>query len=86
MVFSNELDGAVEKLGFGIAVPCKAKVCSAQDLIEEAEALWQAESLQASRLGTISASWGSVALSPVIRQSATFGRRYGGRPLDRHAG
>ncbi len=62
MVFSNELDGAVEKLGFAIAVPCKAKVCSAQELIEEAEALWQAESLQASRLGTISASWGSVAL------------------------
>ena len=38
MVFSNELDAATEKLGFGIAVPCKARVCSAQDLIEEAEA------------------------------------------------
>lgn len=62
MVFSNELDAATEKLGFGIAVPCKAKVCSAQDLIDEAEALWQAERGEGSCLGGISASWGSVAL------------------------
>ena len=62
MVFSNELDAATEKLGFGIAVPCKARVCSAQDLIEEAEALWQAERTNESPLGGVSASWGSVAL------------------------
>ena len=62
MVFSNELDATTKKLGFGIAVPCKAKVGSAQDLIEEAEALWRAERGVGPCRGEICAGWGSVAL------------------------
>ena len=57
MVFSMNL--CEEQFGRAIVVPCKQRVKSICDLLEEAKFLWMAES---GHLGPISAKWGCVAV------------------------
>ena len=61
MVFSKQLDapGTPDRCGRAIVVPCKAPVNGVDDLVKEAQHLWQAEG---GREGSISATWGCVAL------------------------
>jgi hypothetical protein len=60
MVFSGALSQDVQKLGCGIAVPCRKRVLSAGDLVGEAEHLWEAENGQFN--GKLSANWGCISL------------------------
>ena len=48
--------------GQAVQVPCKANVEDVGGLIEEAEALWQAERLSAQRSRRIGADWGCVGV------------------------
>ena len=57
MVFSMNL--CEEQFGRAIVVPCKQRVKSICDLLEEAKFLWMAES---GHLGPVSAKWGCVAV------------------------
>lgn len=63
MVFSQGLALDKASLGTAIAVACKRSVQGIQDLEEEAEALWTAESNATSANGRIGAVWGCVALA-----------------------
>ncbi len=88
MVFSKQLDDSSmpDKYGRAIVVPCKALVNGVEDLVEEAQHLWQAEG---GKEGSISAKWGCVALlenpEPPLRDDLRDGwtkrfrqdRRYG---------
>ena len=60
MVFSNEL--TADRLGSGIAVPCRRRIRDGIDLAGEAEALWGAEQTTARPTGRVSATWGAVGL------------------------
>ena len=57
MVFSPEYN---QRQGTGTAIRCEANVTSIEDLIEEAEELWKAESN--GQDGRLSDSWGCVTL------------------------
>lgn len=59
MVFSPDLDP--EQYGVALAVPTRKQVVEPSDLVEEAEALWAAESKSSFSQG-ISADWGAVGL------------------------
>lgn len=61
MVFSRQLDapGTPDKRGCAIVAPCQTPVNSVDDLVTEAQHLWQAES---GKERSISAKWGCVAL------------------------
>jgi len=58
MVFSRACAPGQAKV-----VPCQDEVCTAEDLVLEAEHLWAAER-RAARNGRINADWGSVTLLP----------------------
>ena len=60
MVFSNEL--CPDRLGSALAVRCRRRIRSIDDLVKEAEALCVAEQTNARVTGRISASWGAVGL------------------------
>jgi len=60
MVFSNEL--LPSRLGWALVLPCRCTVSTADQLVNEAQALWAAEQSKPSRPGPISASWGAVGL------------------------
>lgn len=69
MVFSADriIDGRGS--GVGMVIPCRAKVESPDDLLEEAAALWRAESNSSdSNDLTVSDDWGSIAvlLNPAV--------------------
>ena len=68
MVFSKQLDdpGIPDRYGCAIVVPCKAPVNGVEDLVKEAQYLWQAEG---GKKGSISAKWGCVALLKNPRHS-----------------
>ena len=59
MVFSTDLDK--EKFGRAIVMPCRTRATGIEDIIGEAKHLWAAESFD-KEPGSISASWGCVAL------------------------
>ena len=63
MVFSEMLARDEVKLGTAIFVPCKRLVRTVEDLVEEAEILWAAESKLGAATGRISAGWGCVGLA-----------------------
>lgn len=60
MVFSNEL--VPSRLGWALVLPCRCTVSTADQLVNEAEALWAAEQSRPSTSGPISATWGAVGL------------------------
>ena len=62
MVFSNELLPA--RTGWALVMPCRCTVSTADQLVNEVEALWVAEQSSPSRPGSLSASWGAVGLLP----------------------
>lgn len=61
MVFSNEL--YPDRLGRAVAILSRRRVANARDLVDEAEALWDAEQTTPRATGQISAAWGGVGLS-----------------------
>ena len=63
MVFSKQLDtpGTLHRCR-AIVVPCKALVNSVDDVVTEAQHLWQAEQAERGKERRISAKWGCVAL------------------------
>jgi len=60
MVFSNAL--LPSQLGWALVLPCRCTVSNADQLVNEAQALWAAEQSKASTPGPISAGWGAVGL------------------------
>jgi len=60
MVFSRLVERTDYGLGIGVVIPCRATVRSAEELIEEAEALWRAESSGGNPQRPLCASWGAV--------------------------
>jgi hypothetical protein len=62
MVFSNELLPA--RLGWALAMPCRYFITNADQLVNEAQALWAAEQSSRSPPGPVSAKWGAVGLLP----------------------
>ena len=62
MVFSSRL--CREQLGQAIVVPCKHDITTGEDLIEEAECLWNAETSKGKTKNRIAAKdgWGCIAL------------------------
>jgi len=62
MVISNTCSSD-KKIGKAIVVPCKKKITSGQDVIEEAIALWNAErNGKPNPHNEVSSSWGTVGL------------------------
>jgi len=74
MVFSTELGKTQDQMGFGRLVACKHRMSSAVGLIEEAEFLWAAEQNSEERTGSISASWGCIAIlaNPNSQRTAAY--------------
>ena len=60
MVFSNEL--LPSRLGWALVLACRCTVSTADQLVNEAQALWAAEQSKPSMPGPISATWGAVGL------------------------
>lgn len=60
MVLSNEL--APDRLGWALAVPCRCRANTVNQLVEEAEALWAAEQSETTEPGPLAARWGCVGL------------------------
>lgn len=59
MVFSNDLP--TERYGWALVVPCRNPVTNADELVNEAKALWAAERSEP-RTDRLSANWGAVGL------------------------
>ena len=70
MVFSAGIEK--EKFGQAIAVPCRQRATTFDDLLEEARYLWAAEN-NCERMEQICASWGCVALLPNPRRELPRG-------------
>lgn len=63
MVFSNELNGLPDRMGWGFAIPCRSAVKTIDALVSEAKALWEAEQTSNKKPEhLLSANWGAVAL------------------------
>ncbi len=62
MVFSNELLPA--RQGMALAMLCRCCITTADQLVNEAQALWAAEQSCRSTPGPLSARWGAVGLLP----------------------
>jgi hypothetical protein len=60
MVFSNELNP--DRVGWGLAAPCRCEVDTPRQLLDEAEALWAAEQPEEVAPDALAASWGAVGL------------------------
>jgi hypothetical protein len=60
MVFSNEL--LPSKPGWAMAMPCRCLVRSADQLVQEAQALWAAEQTAPLPPGPLSSNWSAVGL------------------------
>lgn len=60
MVFSRLVGRSDYGLGTGLLIPCRAPVRSSEELIEEAEALWRAESSDGNTQQPLCATWGAI--------------------------
>lgn len=70
MVFSNEL--LPQRTGWALVMPCRCTVSTADQLVNEAQALWAAEQSHRSPPGPLAATWGAVGLLPNPRCQAAL--------------